>query len=113
MVEVKNLPDSPLVVAPPDQFVTGGRAEVFEQSLHDALRSGCRIVIVDLHEVVYIDSAGVRALVRGHTTAQRMSATLALAALSPRVRRLMELTRLDGILKIYESVDTAVAATTS
>jgi hypothetical protein len=54
-----------------------------------------------------IDSAGIRALVRGHTTAGRIEGSLRLAGLRPEVERVLELTHLRGIFDVYESVDAA------
>jgi len=57
-----------------------------------------------------IDSAGIRALVRGHTTAQRVQGTLRLAGLKPRVRETLDASHLGGVFDIYESADAAKLA---
>lgn len=96
-----------LVLSPQESLVGGGAAEAFERHLQQLFRSGYRNLVVDLSAVPSIDSAGVRALVRGHTSAQRVAGSLRIAGLSPAVRHVVELSRLAGVLEIYDSVDAA------
>jgi anti-anti-sigma factor len=90
-----------------EPLVAGGPAEAFERHLRQLYQSGYRHLIVDLAGVPVIDSAGIRALVRGHTTAGRVDGTLRLAGARPDVVRLMELTHLAGVFDMYGSVDAA------
>jgi hypothetical protein len=64
---------------------------------------------VDLRGVPWIDSAGVRALVRCYTTAQRTECRFALAEVNPRVRATLELAHLASVFTIYESLEAAQA----
>ena len=57
--------------------------------------------------VTAIDSAGIRALVRGHTSAQRAGGSLRLAAARPAVSKVLELSHLASVFESYESVDAA------
>jgi anti-anti-sigma factor len=98
---------SRLVLSPQESLVGGGAAEAFERHLQQLFRSGYRNLVVDLSGVPSMDSAGVRALVRGHTSAQRVAGSLRMAGLSPAVRQVVELSRLAGVLEIYDSVDAA------
>ena len=88
-------------------LVAGGAAEAIERDIQQLFRSGQQHVIVDLSGVAAIDSGGIRALVRGHITAQRRGGTLRLAAVRPTVSRVLETARLSSILEVYESVDSA------
>jgi anti-anti-sigma factor len=96
-----------LVLSPQESLVAGGPAEAFESQLRQLYRSGQRHLVIDFKRVPSIDSAGIRALVRGHTTAQRVEGTLRLAALPPRVREVLEASRLAGVFDIYESTEAA------
>jgi anti-anti-sigma factor len=87
--------------------VGGGAAEAFERHLQKLFRSGYRDLIVDLSGVPSIDSAGVRALVRGHTSAQRVAGSLRISGLRPQVKHVLELSRLGDVLEVYESVEAA------
>jgi len=96
-----------LVMSPMKALVAGGAAEAFERHLQQLFRSGYRNLVVDLSGVPAIDSGGIRALVRGHTTGQRVGGTLRLAAASPAVSRVLELAHLAGVFEMYDSVDAA------
>jgi anti-anti-sigma factor len=96
-----------LVLSPQEPLVAGGPAEAFESQLRQLYRSGQRHLVIDFKRVPTIDSAGIRALVRGHTTAQRVEGTLRLAALPSRVRDMLDASRLASVFDIYESIEAA------
>jgi anti-anti-sigma factor len=88
-------------------LVAGGAAEAFERDIQQLFRAGQRHLIIDLSGVMAIDSGGIRALVRGHTTAQRLGGSLRLAAMRPAVSQVLEASRLSSIFVTYESVEAA------
>ena len=96
-----------LVLSPQEPLVGGGAAEALERELQATFRRGQRDVIVDLGDVNAIDSAGIRALVRGHTTSQRLGGSLRLAAVPSNVMRVLEESRLASIFETYSSVEAA------
>ena len=96
-----------LVLSPQEPLVAGGPAEAFESQLRQLYRSGQRHLVIDFKRVPTIDSAGIRALVRGHTTAQRVEGTLRLAALPARVREMLDASRLASVFDIYDSTEAA------
>jgi anti-anti-sigma factor len=97
-----------LVLSPQEALVAGGAAEAFETQLRQLYRSGqYRHLVIDFTNVPALDSAGIRALVRAHTTAQRMDATLRLAGLPPKVRQVLDAANLTGVFDIYESPEAA------
>lgn len=96
-----------LVLSPREPLVAGGAAEAFERHIQQLAHSGHSQLVVDLSGVDAIDSAGIRALVRGHTSALRIGGRLRLAAPSPAVRRVLELSNLLSVFDIYESADAA------
>jgi anti-anti-sigma factor len=95
------------VLSPQEPLVAGGAAEAFEKDIQQIFRRGQRDVIIDLAGVAAIDSAGIRALVRGHTTSQRLGGSLRLASVSPAVLRVLEASRLAAIFETYSSVESA------
>jgi anti-anti-sigma factor len=96
-----------VVLSPQEGLVAGGPAEEFEQRIQSLLRDGHHDLVVDLRQVPRIDSRGVRALVRGHTTAQRLHARFRLACPGPHIRDVLALSRLDSIFTIHETFDAA------
>ncbi|WP_032918388.1 STAS domain-containing protein [Streptomyces rimosus] len=66
-----------------------------------------RPVVVDLSEVDFADSTTVNVLLQQHAA---LGSRLRLAAPSPGLLRLFELTGLDGVLPLYGTVAEAAAA---
>jgi len=99
-----------VLMTPQEPLVAGGPAEKYERRVKDLFSNGCRRLIVDLRAVERIDSAGVRALVRGHTTAQRIGATFILVDPQPRVHEVLRLSRLDSVFHICDTLAEARAA---
>ena len=64
--------DGRLVLTPHGSLLCAGPAEQFEALLQNVLAEGHRHLIVVLEQVPHIDSGGIRSLVRGHLTAQRI-----------------------------------------
>src|SRR5258707_14381291 len=81
------------------------RGEAFERQLQQLYRGGYRHLEVDLSGASPMDGAGIRARVRGHTTAQRVGGTLRLAAAPKPVANGFELAHLAGVFELFNSVD--------
>src|SRR3954471_20153266 len=85
------------------------QAGAVRRALLDALKKG-RTVLVDLSQVTYIDSSGIASLVEGLQVAKKQKSVLALVAVSQRVRRVLELARLDKVFEIHADLAAATAA---
>ena len=96
-----------LVLSPQEDLVEGGPAEEFEKRVQGLFRDGQRHLAVDLRGVSRIDSGGIRALVRGHTTAQRLGGSFKLVAPHESVRTVLHVLHLDTVFNIYDSLDAA------
>ena len=96
-----------VVLSPQEALVAGGAAEEFEQRVQALFRDGSRDLLVDLRHVPTIDSRGVRALVRAHTSAQRLGASFRIACPCPAVRTILEVSKLDQVFAVYETVEAA------
>src|SRR5215207_6988043 len=96
-----------VVLSPQEGLVAGGPAEEFEQRVQTLFRNGSTDLLVDLRRVPTIDSRGVRALVRAHTSAQRLGATFRIACPCPAVRTILEVSKLDSVFVVYDTIDAA------
>jgi anti-anti-sigma factor len=85
-------------------LVAGGAAEDFEASVKRLLGQGCRLLIADLDAVATIDSAGIRALVRAHTSAGRVGGAFRIARPTANTREVLTLARLDAVLNVFDTV---------
>ena len=63
-----------------------------------------RDVVVDLSRVEYMDSSGVASLVEAYQDSRRRGIRFALAAVSPRALRVLQLARLDKVFTIHETL---------
>jgi anti-anti-sigma factor len=97
-----------LILSPAGPLVAGGPAEEFESSIQAIYKSGYRHLIADLRDVSKADSAGIRALVRGLTSAQRLEGSFKLVAPSPDVMALLRVAQLDAVFVVHERLDSAL-----
>jgi len=66
-------------------------------------------VLLNLRSVRYIDSSGIASLVEGLKASRDLGSRLILYGLSPTVREVMELSRLQRIFEIYDNEEQALA----
>ena len=83
--------------------------DAFKAEGRQALESGRTALIVDLSQTLFIDSAGLGSLVSLLKGCRQRSVRLALAAPTPQVCQIIELTRLHQLFDIYDSVAAARA----
>ncbi|MFJ8431326.1 STAS domain-containing protein [Kitasatospora sp. NPDC094019] len=81
-----------------------------EQALDEALRTAPRVLVVDLEQVAFCDSSGLNLLLKARMGAVAAGAELRLAAASPTVLRLLELTGANTVFPLHPSVADALAA---
>ena len=87
--------------------LTAGEAERLLTTLIDADEHR---LVLDLAELVYVSSAGLRALLSAAKRLAKVQGTLALCALQPAVLDLFIVSGLDGILTIVKTQSDAIAA---
>jgi anti-anti-sigma factor len=103
----KTTPGQRLVLSPQEALVAGGPAEELEQRIQDVFRRGFGHVVIDMRKIPAADSAGLRALVRGHTSAQRLHRRFTIVAPNAKVRELLQFSLLDRVLEIVENLEEA------
>jgi anti-anti-sigma factor len=90
-------------------------AESFGRTLDD-LVAGCRSagerLILDLAQVEYMSSLGLRALWRAAERCATGGSHLVVANLQPVVREIFEISALDQHVSVYASLEAALAAAT-
>lgn len=99
-----------VAVLAPRGEIDVSQALVFRDALGTLLDGANSRVLVDLREVRFIDSSGVGILVTAHRKALEVGGAFGLAGPGESVRRTLQLTRTDRLLKVYPSVDDGVEA---
>ena len=68
-----------------------------------------RLLLVDLSGLKFMDSTGLRMLLRANRALDREGGVLALVAPQASVARVLQLTRADQLVPVYDSVEDAAA----
>ena len=88
-------------------------AKAFEAALAPHLvdcRAQGTCVLLDFAGVVYISSVGLRVLLLAAKQAKAQQGRIAIAALTPVVTEVFQVSHFNLVLKVYPDVDTALAA---
>jgi anti-sigma B factor antagonist len=81
-----------------------------KEEIRKVILGGKNNIIINLENVMYIDSAGLGTLVSALKTAKEMGGNVWLAGLTAQVKMVIELTRLHQVFNVYDSVDKALEA---
>jgi anti-sigma B factor antagonist len=84
-------------------------APILRESLNDAIESAPSTLVVDLTGVTFIDSMMLGVLLSATRRARPRGTELRIIVDDPHVRRIFELTLLDHVMKLYPSVEVALA----
>jgi anti-anti-sigma factor len=95
-------------------FVLDGRIDTqgaveMDDTLQAAVSEGKHKMVLDMAGVRYISSAGLRTLADVLTKNKQANGDLKLAALSPRVRRVLEIIGFDNFFSIRDTAQDAIA----
>jgi anti-anti-sigma factor len=91
-----------IVTIEPQGSVNALNAEEFKKELNSQVANH-PLVLLDLHKIDFLDSAGLVAIVSSHRLAKSLGKTLAICSVSPQVKIVFELTQLDVVLDIFET----------
>ena len=94
----------------PSGRIDSGAAPDFEKALQSLLNAGRHQIVVELADVDYMSSAGLRALVSALKAAKKGGGDLVIARPSARVHEVIELAGLTSIFTVYDDVVEAVGA---
>lgn len=97
--------DSQLTIIKPSGHVNASNAYEFQRQLTTAVVSKPSSVLVDMHQVESIDSAGLMALISAFRMAKIKNQRFSLCSLSPSIRIIFELTQLERVFEIFESYE--------
>ena len=95
------------VVEVEGQLIVGNRQELKQRVLEE-LDNGSRNFAIDFSETGYIDSSGLGVLVSLSKKIREQGGELRLASLNEDLRTLFELTKLDTLFQISDSLDGAL-----
>ena len=78
---------------------------IIAELVSDSVEAGIKTVVIDLEKVRYISSSGLGLLITLLTKMKNAGGELFLTAPSEHVKKLLLITKLNGIFKVFDSID--------
>jgi len=107
MLDVHTKEENSITIVSIDGDVDLYSSPTLRTVLLDLTKAKSKAVLVDLHNVRYMDSSGVATLVEALQQIGKYKGKLKLASLRDAVKDVFELSRLDKVFDIYPSVEEA------
>lgn len=86
---------------------------VLREHINHLVEQGRMKILVNLRDVTYVDSCGIGVLVAKFVSLRRKGGDLRFVNVTPRSQRLLEITKLMDIFRIFEAEAEAVASFSS
>jgi anti-anti-sigma factor len=103
-------PDSSRVVITPSGRLDSNTSPTLEKTLNLQLQKGYVWLFVDMTQVEYIASSGLKVLVSTWRQAREQAGDLILSGLQPRIVEILDMVGFDMLFQIFPDLDTALAA---
>lgn len=101
------------VIVAPRGRIDHETADAFAAALEPHLarcKADAPALVIDMSGIDYVSSVGLRALMVAAKQAEAQAGRIALAALTPMVSEVFEISRFDMVFKVHASVAEALAA---
>lgn len=102
--------DHILVLRLSGDVLGGPEAQEVNDRLREGLRQGYKRAVLDVAEVRLVNSSGLGLLIAGLTIMRNAGGELALAGVSSKLAKLLEVTKLSQVFAVYHEVEEAIAA---
>lgn len=109
-IEVKSNGSSVVVLGLNGRLTAGSGVACLRDALDKILERDTKHVVLNMSRVDRVDCAGIGQLVASYSRIRTRGGGLKLAAADRRLRSLLELFRLDSVLEVWESEQSAVAS---
>ncbi|MBN1481212.1 anti-sigma factor antagonist [candidate division KSB1 bacterium] len=97
-----------LVIELEGELMGGPESDEFRSIIDDAIKNEKNRVVIDMGKVNWMNSSGLGMLMSALTSLRGSGGDLKLANMTERVRRPIQITRLDSVFDEYDSVEDAV-----
>jgi len=104
----KQLIGDVLVISIDGEIMGGPEEDDFRKLIDEAIQNDQIKIVLNLANAKWMNSSGLGMLIRALTVLRSSEGDLKLANVSDRIRRPIEITRLNAVLVIYDSLDLAV-----
>ena len=101
---------SAVVIELKGNVMGGGDTKDFNDMLAKLIDEGKTNIVVDLHDVKFMNSSGLGMLIGGLTTVKKSEGTFRLSRVTDKIESLLIITKLITIFETYKTVEEAVAS---
>lgn len=88
-------------VLEPSGILDSTQAEKFDQQITNLIEEGAEIVLIDLQDVQFMDSSGLRLIISAYKTVKAANLKFFLCSLNHQVKMLCELSGMNRLLEIF------------
>jgi len=92
--------------------MTHDMLDEFRSNLLKMVDDGTKYLLLDMKQVIYLDSFGVGVIMEIHRRLRSLGGTLKLSGLQNRVAKMVSITNLDLVLEIFEDDEKAIESFT-
>ena len=108
-MEIVEIHKGPVLIMEPRGRIDTSGAKPFGDRFAEVVQAGSRNVLIDLQHVMYVSSAGFRALLVASKLADDSQGKLVLCGVSAQLRRLFEIGRFLDVFTICATRDEGIA----
>jgi anti-anti-sigma factor len=84
-------------------------ANVFETACTNGMQTGVAYLVVDVSDLQYVSSMGLRSFLSGAQTLQKRGGAMMLCGLHGLPKQVFEMTRLIGLFPLHDTTESALA----
>lgn len=106
-IEIRRMDPDVTVLELTGKISLGRESQRIETIVQDLLRQNDKKIILDISRVDHLDSTGIGILAYCYGTVNRSNGELRIAGASGKVLHLLQITRLDKVLPLCDSVEAA------
>jgi anti-sigma B factor antagonist len=96
------------IISVHEERVDAHNSGELKTEMNRLFEAGTKDLLIDLKEVRFIDSSGLGVLVSGFKNASTHQGSIKLCSLQTQVKSMFELTRLQRVFDIYQTIDEAL-----
>lgn len=100
--------DGVVILGLKGQLTIGEGDLELRESIHNLLEQGHRRILIDLHQITYLDSAGLGELIRCYTTVSNRQGQMKLLRLGKKTKDLLTVTKLITVFDVYDGEQEAL-----
>jgi anti-sigma B factor antagonist len=89
------------------ELMGGDELKPFQERIYKSIREGMIHVIVDMAQVKWMNSSGLGVLMAALTTLRSSEGDLKLFSVTDRVKRPIQITKLDQVLQMFDTQEAA------